>query len=67
VPLDVRIFTTAPYAGITQVRFKGYDLSRSGTPRLIYFFILLLSFRMIKQIVKILVHQTGVSENPRRV
>jgi hypothetical protein len=34
VPYDVRIFTTAPYAGITQVRFKGYDLSRSGTPRL---------------------------------
>ena len=49
-PLDVRILTTAPYAGITQVRFKGYDLSRSGTPRLICFLILL-SSRMIKQIV----------------
>ena len=34
----IKDFTSSPYAGITQVRFKGYLLSRSGTPENISIF-----------------------------
>jgi len=36
VPSDHAIASATPYAGITQVRFKGYTLSLYGTPRIGY-------------------------------
>jgi len=37
-PLPIDISTAIPYAGIIQVRFKGYILSRTGTPRISYLY-----------------------------